>query len=254
MKSLKESIAEAMDYTNRDTSIVPFLPCILQDFWTLGTPPDVVIALVRKHCIAETGSVILDLGCGMGAVSVKLAEALKCHCYGIDGIPEFIEKAKVKAIEYGVEALCRFEAGDVRDKIKALNRFDVIILGAIGPVFGNYHETMTTLSKHLTKDGIIIINDAYIDDTSAYRHPSILPHSELLMQTNEAGMKLIDEVTIGQDNSVEEFANIQKRCNELILRHPDKTALFENYIQSQADENDALENEMIGSIMVFKWN
>jgi ubiquinone/menaquinone biosynthesis C-methylase UbiE len=63
---------------------------------------------------------VLDLGCGKGAVSVKLAAALKCNCYGIDGISEFIETSKEKAKEYGVDALCCFEVGDIREEVDAL--------------------------------------------------------------------------------------------------------------------------------------
>jgi len=256
MKTLEESIATAMDYDHQDTAIVPYLPYILQDFWELGTPPEIVISFIRKHCVVETRRAtslqVLDLGCGKGAVSIKLAEALKCNCYGIDGIPEFIEASKAKAMEYGVDTLCRFEVGDIRKKIKELDKFDVIILAAIGPVFGDYYTTLTTMSKHLTTNGIIIINDAYTEDTSNYQHPDILPRKELLRQVGLAGMEVIDENSCKQEDSVIEFENLQKRCKELMTKYPEKSSLFEKYLQSQAAEYEALENEIIGSIMVFK--
>ena len=253
MKTLEESIAAAMDYS-QNVAIVPFLPYILQDFWELGTPSEIVINFVQKHSHVETGRIpsILDLGCGKGAVSVKLAATLKCYCYGIDGIPEFIETSKEKAQEYGVEALCRFEARDVREKINVLDKFDVIILGAIGWVFGDYYTTLKTLSKHLNPDGIIIINDAYIEDSSTFQYPSVLHRRELLKQIKQAGMELIEEYSVAQTDSVTEFENMQKRCKELTAQHPDKTALFENYLQSQTYEYEALENKMIGSIMTLK--
>ena len=260
MKTLEESIATAME--SQDVEIVPFIPYILQDFWDMGTPPEIVINLIQKHCIVvETRHAtflprVLDLGCGKGAVSVQLAAALKCNCYGIDGIPEFIETSKEKAREYGVDELCRFEVGDIRKKIEDLDKFDVIILGAIGQVFGDYYETLTTLSKHLTPKGIIIINDAYIEDSSAFQHPAVLHHKELLRQIVQAGMELIDVNTSEEtDNSAEyakQFENIQKRCRELIAKYPEKTSIFDNYIQTQVYEYDALENKMIGSIFVIK--
>ena len=128
MKTLEESIATAMDFGN-NTAIVPFLPYIMQDFWDLGTPPEIVISLVQKHCRNFSALRVLDLGCGKGATSVKLAANLNCNCLGIDGIPEFIETSKKKAQEYDVESLCRFEVGDIREKIKVLDKFDVIVLG-----------------------------------------------------------------------------------------------------------------------------
>jgi len=259
MKTLEESIAIAMDW-NEDVTIVPFLPYILQDFWEIGTPPEIVINFVREHSVvvetrhATSLQRVLDLGCGKGAVSVKLAAALKCNCYGIDGIPEFIETSKEKAREYGVDKLCRFEVGDIREKINTLDKFDIIILGAIGQVFGDYYATLTTLSKHLTPEGIIIINDAYIEDSSTFQHPAVLYRRELLKQIGQAGMELIDEYTGGEDSAdyAEQFENLQKRCEELMAKYPEKTSLFENFIQAQADEYDALENKIIGSIMVIK--
>jgi len=253
MKTLEESIATAMD--SQDTALVPFLPYILQDFWDMGTPPEIVIDFIQKHCKNYSNMNVLDLGCGKGATSVKLAEALKCNCYGIDGIHEFIETSKEKAREYGVDALCRFEVGDIREKIATLGKFDVIVLGAIGQVFGDYYATLTTLSKHLTPSGIIIINDAYIEDSSTFQHPAVLPLRELLRQVEQAGMKLIDERTGGEENSAEyakQFENIQKRCKELMAKYPEKTPLFENYIQTEIEEYDAMENKMTCSMMVFK--
>jgi ubiquinone/menaquinone biosynthesis C-methylase UbiE len=256
MKTLEESIAVAMDM--QDTAIVPFLPYILQDFWDLGTPPEIVINLIQKHCNAGAKNLsplqILDLGCGKGATSIKLAAALNCNCLGMDGIPEFIEMSKEKAREYGVEKLCRFEVGDIREKIKVLGKFDVIVLGAIGQVFGDYYATLTTLKKHLAPEGIIIINDAYIEDSSTFQHPAILPRRKLLAQTERAEMELIDDYTdvASGEEYTEQFESIQNRCEELIAKYPTKSTLFENYIQIQADEYDMFENDIICSIMVLK--
>jgi ubiquinone/menaquinone biosynthesis C-methylase UbiE len=253
MKTLEESIATAMDF-DKNTAIIPFLPYMMQDFWDLGTPPESVINLVKKHCRDYSTLSVLDLGCGKGATSVKLAATLNCNCLGIDGISEFIEISKQKAREYEVDTICRFELGDIREKIKALDKFDVIVLGAIGQVFGDYYATLTTLSRHLTTGGIIIINDAYIEDTSTFQHPAVLPRRELLTQIEQAKMELIDEFTgaAGSEEYTEQFESIQKRCKELIVKYPDKSYLFENYIQIQADEYDVMENEMVCLIMVLK--
>ncbi|MCL2289483.1 MAG: methyltransferase domain-containing protein [Bacteroidetes bacterium] len=258
MKTLEESIAAAMD-AQQDTAIVPYLPYILQDFWELGTPPEIVIHLIQKHCIVETGRApslqVLDLGCGKGAVSIKLAATLQCNCYGIDAIPEFIEVSKEKAKAYGVDTLCRFEVGDIREKIEELDKFDVIILGATGPIYDDYYTSLTAISKHLTDEGIIIIEEAYIDDASTFQHPPILPRKELLKQFEQAGMELIDE-TVGEYSewmdSAKDMENMLIRCNELKTKYPEKSYLFENYLQNQASEYDVLENKMIGSAMVLK--
>jgi ubiquinone/menaquinone biosynthesis C-methylase UbiE len=250
-KTLKESIAASMD--GYDTAIVPFLPYILQDFWTLGTPPERVLYFIQKYCKNYPNLRVLDLGCGKGAVSVKLAAVLKCRCYGIDALPEFIETSKEKAREYDVDALCRFEVGDIREKIDECGQFDVIVLGAIGQAFGNYYTTLTTLANHLTAVGIIVIDDAYIEDSSTFQHPALLHRREVLTQIGQADMELLEEWRgkySDSSDSTKEMENIAKRCRELKEKYPDQCSLFEEYEQRQADEYHALENEITGSIIV----
>jgi len=254
LKTIEESIAAAMD-AQQDIRIIPYLPYIFQDFWELGTPPEFVIDIIRKHCGDYAGLRILDLGCGKGAVSVKTAAALNCHCYGIDAIPEFIDAAKEKAAEYGVEELCRFEVGDIRVRIEELDTFDVIILGATGPIFSDYYTALTAIAKHLTDTGIAIVEEAYIDDTSTYRHPAYLFRKDLLQQFEQAGMELADETQCDYGEIADmnqEMDHITRRCRELIAKHPEKASLFENYIRKQASENDALDNDLSGSTMVLK--
>jgi len=217
-----------------------------------------VIDLIQKHCKNVSNLHILDLGSGKGAVSVRLAAAFKCHCYGIDGIPEFVEASKEKAREHGVEALCRFEVGDIRKKIEELGKFDIIILGATGPVFDDYCTALTIFSKHLAADGIIIINEGYTDDVNTFSNPknptysSLLSRKELLKQFSQAGMELIDENTDKSADFEKEIENITKRCTELKTKHPEKSSLFEKYIQEQVGGYDDLENALLSSVMVVK--
>jgi len=254
MKSLEESIATAMDSNN--TEIVPYLSYILQDFWEIGASPANMIALIEKHTTNFANLKVLDLGCGKGAISVRIAERFQCHCYGIDAIKEFIEEATEKAEEHKVAEFCTFEVGDIRERIKELAEYDVIILGAIGTVFGNYKDTMMTLLPHLKTKGIVIVDDAYIDDSSTFGHSLILKHSKLINQLHEAGMKLIDEIKDNNQEEVSEgysqdFDYIQQRCKELIEKYPEKALLFEGYIKSQKDEYNVLEEEVICSTMVI---
>ena len=254
MKSIEESVAAAMD-VQQDTAIVPFLPYIYQDCWELGTPPEIVLKIIREHYKAYSNFQVLDLGCGKGAVSIKLAETLKCKCHGIDAVPEFIAAAKEKAKEHDVDTLCQFEAGDVRKKIEELDTFDVFIFGATGPIFSDYHTALIVLSKHLPDEGIVIIEETYIDGQDTFQHSPLITREKLLKQFEQAGMELIDE-TVNRHSVFADCAkdkgNIVKRCNELKTKYPEKTSLFESYVQNQASEYGILENKVGSSIMVLK--
>lgn len=255
MKSLEESVVTAMD--GDSVEIFPFLPYILQDFWEIGASPSGIIAAIEKHTSDFSNLSVLDLGCGKGAVSIRVAEKLKCSCHGIDAIKEFIEDARVKAKKHKVVKHCTFEVADIRERIKELPEYDVIILGAIGTVFGDYYQTMTTLLPHLKANGVIIADDAYIDDGSTFTHPLLLKRGELLSQLQQAGVALIDEIELNEpeemcDEYDKEFCYIQQRCKELMEKHPDKTQLFEDYIKNQRREYNIMETSVVCWLALIK--
>lgn len=255
MKTVEECVTEAMDGNNAD--IFPFLPYILQDFWELGSDPDAIIGLIKKHSPAGNHQKILDLGCGKGTVSINVAKKLGCKCLGIDAIPEFIDIANKKAKEFGVENLCSFEISDIRKYVQNLRGFDVIILGSIGAVFGDYYQTLNSLSACLNNNGFIIIDDGYIEDTSNFAHKNAHKKSEIIEQVTRANMTIITEHT--HQNSFaehkvydEEFENLQKRCDELIKKHPEKANIFEGYVKNQTEEYKNLKSKIICSAFVIK--
>ena len=254
MKALDECVVNAMD--GSDKELFHFLPFILQDLWDFGAEPDTIIRLVSHHFKKYGDLNVLDLGCCKGAVSVRLSHKLGCTCHGIDAIPEFIAFAQQKALEYKVNHLCTFETGDIREKVKDLTGYDIVILGAIGPVFGDYYTTLSTLSHCITDNGIFIIDDAYIDDESEYSSPLIFMKSAVMNQIKGAGMELIiNEISNKgdiKDSNDFIFDKIKKRCFELTQKYPDKQNLFLDYIKKQDIENDVLQNKVIGGTMVIR--
>ncbi len=254
MKSLEESVITAMDGT--DVALFPFIPYILQDLWEIGSSPKVIIELVKKHMQDYTGLKVLDLGCGKGAVSIKLANELKCKCFGIDAITEFIEEAEKKAGEFGVDHLCSFKVDDIRKTVNEIDPHDVIILGSIGPVLGDFYSTLTSLSGCIKKNGIIILDDGYIEDDSDYAHPLIQKKRIVFKQIRDAGMHLIEEIICKKDEIMETdkyiFGWIKKRCDELIEKYPDKKNIFEDYIKNQEIESNVLETKIVCSTMVIR--
>ncbi len=252
--SLTESVARAMD--GSDSRIVPFLPYILQDSWELGTDPETVIDIVRRHTRGHSRLRIADLGCGKGAVSVRLAGSFGCRSLGLDGIREFVDGAEAKALEAGVSRLCLFEVGDIRERIEALGRYDVIVLGAIGQVFGDYRATLATLAPHLRGDGLIVIDDGFLPDDSASAHPQVLKRGEAMSQIAAAGMRLVEEVSVEEEavKSQNEtmFRDLRKRCLELMARFPERKAIFEDYIRRQVEENEFLESGVECAVLAIK--
>ncbi len=253
MRSLKDSILESMD--GEDGALLPYLPYILQDVWALGTDQQAVIKLIMANIQNTQRLSVLDLGCGKGAVSIHLAEALGCRCHGIDGVDSFIEDAQQYAQKCNVEELCTFEVGDIRIKIKELLSYDIIILGAIGPVFGSYTETLQKMNPHLNPGGSIIIDDAYLIGNASLQ-PGYKNKSQVLAQIHAAEMELIDEHIFSNKSmehiNAEMFQCIKSRCDELMVKYPDKRQLFENYLKAQVEENQILESDVMNAIFLLQ--
>jgi len=253
--TIEESIISAMDMTN--TGVIKYLPYILQDFWELGSSSEEVIKIIKKHKPKFTNLGVLDLGSGKGATSIKIAIEFGCNCFGIDAIEDFVEYSNTKAKEHSVDNLCTFETNDIRTRIKTLEKYDIILSMAIGPVFGNPLEALTTFSSHLNEGGLIIVDDAYVEDDCTENYPNILRKTELREQVSRAGMDLIEIITANEMSGIDEgfekqFNDIQNRCLELIEKYPEDKKLLLEYIEEQKEEYNILSNEIIGAIFVIK--
>ncbi len=254
MKSLKESVVNALD--GDTVELYPYLPYILQDLWEIGSSPETIINLIKKHLSNYHLLEILDIGCGKGAVSINIAKNLSAKCYGIDAVNEFIDYCNSKAIELKVNDLCVFKVADCRTDDYFNKQFDVIILGSIGPIFGDYQTTFRAISPYLKSDGLLILDDGYIDDNDELTHHIAIKKSDLIQQAEDSGMALIDEINSDLETQIEQddfiLDSLIARCNELMEQHPSEKQIFQNYIDMQIDETKAIRSFIKCSTMLFK--
>lgn len=252
MNTVQESIATAMDC--EDVELVEYLPYILQDFYEIGSSAQSLTRIVKENNTKETANII-DLGCGKGAVLLELAQHVKSECLGIDGIQEFIDYANEQARMRGITH-CRFEVGDIRKIEKIQGQYDFIILGSIGPVYGDYSTTMERLKPLLCDDGIIILDDGYIEERNNFTHALVGTKNVLIDQITTAGMEIIKEYLgdeISDKNEYkQQYQDIMRRCYELMLKYPHKKELFERYIRKQEEEYQNLEEKITSSTMLIK--
>jgi cyclopropane fatty-acyl-phospholipid synthase-like methyltransferase len=248
----QESIATSMDC--EDVELVEYLPYILQDFYEIGSSAQSLARIVKENNAKESVKII-DLGCGKGTVLIELAQRVKSECLGIDGIKEFIDYANEQVRMRGITN-CKFKAGDIRRTDKIQGKYDFIILGSIGPVYGDYYTTMEKLKPLLCDDGIIILDDGYIEERKDSTHATIGIKKVLIDQIKTAGMEIIKEY-LGDEISdkseyEKQYQDIKIRCHELMLKYPNKKELFEGYIRKQKEEYHNLEEEITCSTMLIK--
>jgi len=254
--SLEKSVLTSLD--GRDDELLPYIPYLLQDLWELGSLPQDIIKLIKKHHLplAHT-SQILDFGCGKGAVSIALAHEFGCHVLGIDGVHDFIDAARHQARLHKVEALCTFHVGDVRKEVYRNSGYDLALLGSIGPVFGNMETTIKSVIPCLKNNGYLVIDDGYLQETSTLQKEHYFKRAEILRQIAICAMRIIDEYYIDDsalgDLSDIMYAQIKNRVAELCEKYPQQRLLFERYLKIQEEEFAILENEIQGVTWLLQY-
>ena len=256
LKETEEKLACSL--TAETTELLPFLPYLLQDLWELGSSPKDMIRLIKKHMPISENTKILDLACGKGAVSINIAKELGVRVYGFDLIPEFVEYSTQKSKELNVDALCQFTVGDANKIIDTEKNYDCVIFGAAGNILGTPQETLIKLIRTIKPNGYIIIDEAYLPDDGdnegvKYKNYDYLTHKQWLHLFEDSGLKLVEEIS-----NVEEYdfdsdnEAIAMRANELIAKYPEKRTIFEGYIQSQLNECDDLENNVVAVTWILQ--
>jgi SAM-dependent methyltransferase len=257
-KDTQEKLARSL--TAETADLLPFLPYLLQDIWELGSVPHHIIRLMQKHVPLSQATKVLDLACGKGAVSVKIAQTLGVHVDGFDLLAEFIAYARGKADEYGVSSLCRFAQADANTVVQTARGYDCVIFGAAGNILGDLPQTLRQLRKTITPRGFVLIDAEYLSDhirneDIKYRNYDYLTHSEWLQALRESGLHLIEEILDAEDCGYDfdgDNAAILARATELSAQYPDKRLLFEGYVQSQRNECADIQNHLSGGTCILQ--
>ena len=249
-KKTGEILAKSL--TAETTELLEYIPYLLQDLWELGSSPEDMEKLIRRNIGYYKNFKVLDLACGKGAVSVKLAENMGFYVKGIDIIEEFIEFAKAKSREHNVLHLCEFIVGDINKKVTVEKNYDIVIFGAAGNVLGSPRETMTKLRNTMKNGGFLLLDEAYLINSAEsikYENYEYLTYDGWIEIFEKSGFVLIDEAAadteqISHINTDVEL--IEKRAEELTEKFPDKKNIFRGYVNSQKNECEDLEENVTG--------
>ncbi|MCL2520948.1 MAG: class I SAM-dependent methyltransferase [Spirochaetaceae bacterium] len=246
--------------------LLPFLPYLLQDFWTLGSEPKVMAQLLKDYANLPPQAKVLELACGKGAVAIKIAQELQVKVKGIDIIIAFTEVAAQKACEYKVDNLCRFTVDDINEAVQTERDYDVVILGGVGSdVLGGPAQTLSKLKAPLKAGGYILIDEVYLNANAKhtdlqYDKNEYLYENEWLALFKEAGLQLVKTILASDIEASENLdkvtgmAAITQRANELMLKYPAEKELFASYIRSQQAEYNDLDDSLVGVAWLLKKN
>jgi len=251
---LDESVAQAME---ADVRLLPLLPELLTDLWELGPSAEQVVAALASVGVG-LDSTVLDLACGKGAVAVALAEQLGVRVEGIDAFQPFLQAAQALATDRGVSHRCRFEQGDIRNLLGQDKQFDVVLLLSVGPVLGNYEQTMAGLRSLVRAGGYIVIEDGFLADGVAHLPlaEGYAGHMETLRQLTACRDVVVQEVicpseqarSVNQRNA----SLIRQRAGLVRARHPAFEQLIDEYVARQERETEILGTDVLCAIWVLR--
>lgn len=94
--------------------------------------PTTVTKLVGDQVSDIAGKRILDLGCGIGPLSIYFAKKNAAYVLGLDIVPEEIELAQTNSITNGVDNVCEFKHSNLFSSINEQNKFDIIVSDVSG--------------------------------------------------------------------------------------------------------------------------
>lgn len=266
--NLDQSVLESLDAET--PALLEFLPYILQDVDELGTDATKVCELLGSHLESPSDKNVLDLACGKGEVSLRLAAELGCHCVGVDGLEAFILEARSRANTMDLEDQCQFVFGDFRQLIDQFKRQHVVILGGCGPVFGDYDKTFSQLVRCLSHGGYLLLDEAYVKSVEASVEASIeasieisdndadlLSKSAIVSAAMNAGLTLIDERVYSAEQLRRQNSFLLEcitfRCEELARQYPQQKSIFMDYVLDQQEQNDCLQSRMRSALILFKY-
>ena len=131
-----------------------------QDSWLTAEEQDLLIPWLGL----TTEGVLLDVACGSGGPTLRIARATGCRVHGVDAHPQAIEQARARAAAEHLEPRARFERLDAAARLPfADSAFDAVsCVDAVNHlpdrprVFGEWHRLLRPGGRLVFTDPIVV--------------------------------------------------------------------------------------------------
>jgi 2-polyprenyl-3-methyl-5-hydroxy-6-metoxy-1,4-benzoquinol methylase len=253
--STDNSISQSMEIAS---FLLPYLPELVKDLWDMGCAFDQILDLIKS--LNQPGDTnLLDLGCGKGAVCIRLASELGFRTVGVDACLPFLEEAEKKAKEFQVSNRSRFIMDDIRIYADEAENYDVVVYASLGNILGNFEEIVLRLRSTIHKGGYILIDDGFLKakkklEGKGYEH--YRSHTETVKQLTSHGDSLLKEVILpDQVNAAVNARYMQAIENSgagIMQREPHLKDAILKYIENQKLECRIIEEHLTGAVWLLQ--
>ncbi len=110
----------------------------------------------------ETGSRVLDVGCGMGKTSCKLAKDKDCRVVGLDIMPRMIKESRTRAWQLGVDDRTTFLRCDAKRLPFKADAFDAVIVESVTIFVEEVERAIDEYYRVVKKGGPVCDNEVCV--------------------------------------------------------------------------------------------
>lgn len=237
MDDRQKELAASLD---ADEALLPFVPLLLQDLWSLGFSPEAAVRLLGRNLV-EAPRGVLDLGCGKGALLIHLARHFGWRGRGVDIVPEFVEEARRYAEAWNVTDLVDFTVRDMAEEVAESREWDLLVFGFDSEALGPLPKALGRIAERLAPSAHLLLDIVWARGD----HPGeLLDKEEVLDSARAAGLRWVDAEVLDPGRVAAEGKRhvelIRRRAVELATRHPEHAASFEDYVIEQEAEGRML--------------
>jgi cyclopropane fatty-acyl-phospholipid synthase-like methyltransferase len=250
MENLKKTAFQnSLDLTSDE--LERYIPELLKGLWELGSVPEYIIELIVRNDLGKNKRII-DLGCGKGAVLVKLAQRFDIKAIGVDIVVDFIEEANIYAKKFAVSDMVEFKTENILETLNTTTKQDIVIYGHDSDLLGDLDSTLKQLKNCVKEEGYILLEFMFSEQLTE----GMVNDKEMTNIIEQTGYRILDRIdwnreTLKQTNR-QNTGVIQENVKRLISLYPDKEEIFNEYLQNQIDECEELENEYICTTLLLR--
>lgn len=205
-----------------------------EDQSTIPEATDRLTRLLIEKTNFEHATTMLDIGCGIGTPTFRVAEVADVRIVGVSNNQEQLDEANRKAVEKGLADRVRFEYADAIDLPYPRDAFDVVwVFEAI--MHMDRARLLREALRVLRPGGRLIVTDhlrtgpmSEADDELVRRHMEamhagpVLDADEYRALVRESGLELIELLDVSehtQQTARRVIATVDRRFDELVARY-----------------------------------